>query len=149
MCLCGDHHDVTLILQLGRHRHPNGPPNSAAPPSPPKRVPIPLFAATRECSAAPQTFSSHSPLITSHCFFHQPTLRGMHQTASANFSSHESLISSVHIAGLLYGAILLFEGTWAERGFSNRLARRVKRLFSLSLKSADHSHIMPHSARCL
>jgi hypothetical protein len=60
---------------------------------------------------------------------------------------HQSLISSVRIAGLLYGAILLFEGTWAERGFSNRLACRVKRLFSLSLKSADHSHIMPHSAR--
>jgi hypothetical protein len=41
---------------------------------------------------------------------------------------------------------VLFEGTWAERGFCNRLAQRVKQSFSLPQKSTDHSHIKPQDA---
>jgi len=59
MRLYGDHHDVTLILQLGSHRYPTHPrtrPRTQARKKPPQ---IPILTATRKRSTAVSTLSSH------------------------------------------------------------------------------------------
>jgi hypothetical protein len=89
----------------------------------------------------PLFIAGHLPLVAGYLLL--TTRHSSLATGHVSLITHHWILCRTAKPGLTHRS----KDLGLRGGFSNRLACSVKRLFSLSLKTAEQSHIMPHSAR--